>query len=84
MPGLILPSHLATAPVNSLEQRNECHLCGFQCDAVYTREFLRHVRKCAAEHEGDMQDVISDHARSVFAGQSPDPERDAHFARGGN
>lgn len=70
-------------PTTSLEQRSRCHMCGFECDAVHTSAFMRHVRKCVGEHEGDFQAVIDGHNRSYFT-SSPDPERDAHFAAGGN
>jgi hypothetical protein len=82
VPGLILPP--TVAPAKPHRQRNECRLCGFQCDADYTRQFLHHVKKCAGEHEEQMHEVVADQAQTIFTGQSPDPERDVHFARGGN
>lgn len=76
MPSLILP-------VNALEQRSRCHMCGFEADAVHTGAFMRHVRKCMGSHEGDFAAAI-DRTEETYFTSSPDPEWDAHFAAGGN
>jgi len=70
-------------PPTSLEQRSRCHMCGFECDVVHTGAFMRHVRNCVPQHEGDFAAAIEREQETYFT-SSPDPERDAHFAAGGS
>lgn len=84
--GLYLPpSALPPArPAPPVEQTNQCLMCGIEMPAGELRPFLRHVKRCMGAHQDDMTGAIREHARSIFTGASPDPEKDAHFARGGN
>lgn len=80
VPGLILPSSVAPAKA----PKSKCYLCGLEVDAEHPRKFLRHVRSCARDNvEGVVLEQIARDERTFFT-SSPDPERDAHLARGGN
>lgn len=76
---LILPP--AVAPAKKLKSR--CYLCG-RVESEHQRQFLRHVRSCARNNvEGAALHRAAQNEQTFFT-SSPDPERDAHLARGGN